>query len=225
MKQKTMAFTTLLFIASIFIGTPVFANEEKLGVKEIKPTIGETHHLEVKPESLEGYRLPYMKVAATIIDQETKKEKKVELHPMFGGNFHYGANVMLEPKQYILRFHLDAPTFTRTDKRKDQWLQPFETEFVFDASAQFDESVEIGKKETQDMKILFVAEHAESMFILEGTEAEHGMSGHQTANTQARVFSTNNNLQTVLYGVFLFAGFILGFTVLRYAKPSSKKAT
>lgn len=55
---------------------------------------------------------------------------------MFGGNFHYGANIALKPKQYLLKFHLDPPTLGRTGIRANQWLDPVETEFILDASAQ-----------------------------------------------------------------------------------------
>ncbi len=134
---------------------------------------GGTHHLEVKPESLEGYRIPYIKVVATIIDQESQKTKTVELHPMFGGNFHYGVNVALEPKQYLLRFHLDPPSFMRGEKRMNQWVSAIDAEFLFDGAAQFEKSIKIGEKMTPDMKISFEAEHVEKMFVSAGSEKEH----------------------------------------------------
>lgn len=146
---------------------------EPIKLKEVKPMAGETHHFEVKPESQEGNRIPYMNVSVIVVDQQTKDEETVVLHPMFSGNFHYGANVSLKPGKYLLRFRLDPPTFVRGEKRKAQWTEPVHAEFIFDAAAKFEKSIKIGEKKTPDMKISFEAEHAEAMFVPEGAGHEH----------------------------------------------------
>lgn len=223
--KKFSTLSIILFLLCLLNVFLVAAHEENLAVKEMKPMPDETHHLEVKPESLEGYRIPYMSVTVTIIDQETQEKKTIEMHPMFGGNFHYGINVGLKPKQYLLRFHLDSPTFTRGDERESQWLEPVDVDFTFDASAKFEKSIKIGGKETKDMKISFEAEHAEPMFILEGTEQEHTVMGHQAVSTQTQPTQSlaRNATTIILYGIFLVVGTILGFIVSLFVKSSSKK--
>lgn len=169
MKIKSILTAVSLFIAGVFVFVAVSAHEGAPSTKEILVT-GETHHLEVKPASLEGYRIPNMEVTVKIIDDLTHSEKIVTLHPMFGGNFHYGANVTLEPKKYRLVFHLDPPTFMREGKRMGQWLSAAEAEFPFDGAMKFDDNVKIGEKETADMKISFETEHAEEMLAFSGGE-------------------------------------------------------
>ncbi|HZX12108.1 MAG TPA: iron transporter [Candidatus Nanoarchaeia archaeon] len=217
---KKILITLLVIFSASFLLTaqPIFAHEEDFLVKEIKPFADETHHLEVKPESLEGYRLPSMNVAVIIIDIETQEKQTMNLHPMFGGNFHYATNVALKPRQYLLKFHLDPPTFSRGDARKSQWLEPVEAEFIFDASKQFEKSVKIGNKETQDMKISFEAEHAESMFILESTEQEQDRVKHQ-ANTQVPSFL--NAIPPIIYAALLGIGFFLGIVFFKFMRKSS----
>lgn len=177
MKKYLIAASSLLFLGILMMsGGPqshVFAHIENSLLKAFQPAANETHHLEVKPEALEGYRIPYMKTTVTIVDQDSQKTKTVELHPMFGGNFHYGVNVALEPKEYLLRFRLDPPAFMRGHAREKQWLTQVDAEFFFDAAASFEKSVKIGSKETSDMKISFEAEHAEDMFVLAEAEKEH----------------------------------------------------
>lgn len=211
---KQSVFKVLVFFALILIFLKLtFSHEDELILKEMIPSPSETHHLEVKPETVEGYRLPYMKVTVEIIDKETNENKNMELHPMFGGNFHYGVNVVLQPKQYLLRFHLDAPTFARTHARENQWIQPIEAEFTFDASAKFEKNIKIGSKETRDMKVSFEAEHAESMFILEGTEQEHSAMGHQSG-TQF----TKNSSTPLFYAIFLIVGAVLGIGIYKFMR-------
>ncbi len=209
-------FLITTLIAVIFVSN-VFAHEENLMVQEIRPSADETHHIEVKPQSSEGYRIPYMEVTVTIIDQETQEKKTLELHPMFGGNFHYGANVALKPKQYLLRFHLDAPTFVRTHAREDQWTEPVEAEFPFDASVQFEKSIKIGTKETADMNITFEAEHAEEMFVLEGTEEQHAPTGHQGVQVP------ESSSAPIFYAAFLVVGVVLGVGISKFMRGSKKK--
>lgn len=209
---KKSVFKVLVFLSlSLIFLNLAFSHEDNLALKEISSLPSETHHLEVKPETVEGYRLPYMKVSVEIIEQETKEGKKIEMHPMFGGNFHYGVNVALQPKKYLLKFHLDAPTFTRTHARESQWTQPIEAEFTFDASAKFENSIKIGSKETKDMKISFEAEHAESMFILEGTEQEHTIMGHESGAQ-----SSKSSSAPLLYVTFLIIGIVLGIGIYKF---------
>lgn len=199
------ALTVLLF----FEGNAVFAHRETVLIKKIESAAGDTHHLEVKPESLEGYRISYMKITATLIEQDSEKSAIVELHPMFGGNFHYGVNVALEPKQYLVRFHLDPPTFIKGDLRKDQWLSPVEAEFIFDAAAKIEKGVKIGQKNTSDMKISFEAERAEDMFVLADAMQEH------TMKEVAPPATTQKNQNIILIIAILAAGLILGSMIPR----------
>lgn len=136
------------------------------GVTEMKPAAQDTHHLEVKPASLEGYRIPDMKITVTAIPEGGGVTIIKELDQMFGGNLHYGVNIALEPKKYLLKFHLEPPTIMREGVRFNQWLLPIDAEFAFDAAASIEASGKIGIKETSDMKIDFETEEAESMFVL-----------------------------------------------------------
>lgn len=172
MRKNVFVVSAVIFLALI-IAPLLYAEEGAVKVKEMKMAENETHHFEVKPESLEGYRIPYMKVTVVIIDQETGEKRTAELHPMFSGNFHYGANVSLKPRKYILRFRLDPPAFVRGHAREKLWLRPVEEEFVFDASAKFEKSMKIGSKTTEDMKISFETEHAEEMFVIEDSGHHH----------------------------------------------------
>lgn len=214
---SSITLSVIAVITMFFLNLPTtvsFAHEGAVSpVKEIKPAAGETHHLEVKPESLEGHRLPYMKVAVVIIDQATNEQKEVEFHPMFGGNFHYGVNVGLQPKTYLLRFHLDPPAFARGHARENQWLVPIEAEFTFDAAVQFEKSIKIGSKETADAKILFEAEHAEEVFVLASAEKEHIKHDAESSPTVAAQRPLNQILITGI--ATLLIGFFLGFIVLR----------
>lgn len=64
-----------------------------------------------------------------------------------------------------------------------------------------EKSIKIGSKETQDMKISFEAEHAESMFMLEGAE-------------QPMVMSTPSSWSVItLYVAFLVVGVVLGYII------------
>lgn len=222
-KKFSIILSISLFVFHLFGIFLVLAHEEVSAVKKMKPMMDETHHLEVKPETLEGYRIPYMKVTVTILDPKTQEKKVIELHPMFGGNFHYGVNVGLKPKQYLLRFHLDIPTFARGDERENLWLQPIEAEFPFDASVKFEKSIKIGSKETKDMKISFEVEHAEPMFILEGTEQEHDMAGMEGLQASTQVLPLVSSISVVFYIALLVVGFVLGIVFSKFTKKSSKK--
>ena len=198
------AFLAIL-IFSIFVSSYAFANGAHEGVPagmtEMAPAADDTHHIEVKPATLEGYRIPYMEIYMTIIDQETKETKTFELGPMFGGNFHYGANIALKPKLYLLRFHLDPPALMREGPRASQWAAPVEAEFLFDASVQFNDSIDIGVKETADMKIAFETEHAEEMFM------PSDMMGDNMAA------STGNASLQIAYAALLIVGVVIGFAL------------
>jgi len=166
MRKNVIVISAALLLT--FTGVSLlYAEGRSVRTTEMKMAENETHHFEVKPESLEGYRIPYMNVTVEITDQETGEKKTVELHPMFSGNFHYGANVSLKPKKYTLRFRLDPPTFVRGHARAKMWLHPVEETFAFDASAKFGKSMKIGSKTTEDMKISFETEHAEEMFVID----------------------------------------------------------
>lgn len=209
MKKTLVLGAFALTVLLVFGGNAVFAHKETALVNKIESAAGDTHHLEVKPESLEGYRIPYMKITATLIEQDSEKGATVELHPMFGGNFHYGVNVVLKPKPYLVRFHLDPPTFIKGNLRKDQWLSPVEAEFIFDAAAKFEKNVKIGQKNTSDMKISFEAERAEEMFVLADAAQEHMMK------EVAPPAATPKNQNTTLIVAMLAAGLVLGFAISR----------
>lgn len=183
---------TILLILFFFATLPITYG--KITLEEIKPQAGETHHFEVIPESLDGSRIPYMKITVTVIDRENNERKDINFMPMYGEKFHYGANVALKPGEYILQFNLEPPEISRTDKGVNRWLEPVKAEFNFDASLQFEDSIEIGTKETEDMRIFFKTEHAESMFTSENWEMTH-------------VQSINNS-------IFLYLGVFIGYFVI-----------
>ena len=183
---------TILMMLFFFATLP--ATQGKLALEEIKPEAGDTHHFEVMPESLDGSRIPYMKITVTIIDKESNEKKDIVLMPMYGEKFHYGANVALKPGEYLLRFDLEPPEISRTDDGKNRWLDLVTAEFIFDASRQFDDSIDIGTKETGDMRIFFKAEHAESMFTSESWEMKH--------------------VESISYSIFLYLGVFIGYFVI-----------
>lgn len=218
MKKAFISSTIALVALFVFTNGFVFALENASPIEKMESVKGETHHLEVKPETIEGYRLPYMKMTVTIIDQDSKKSSTLELHPMFGGNFHYGANVSLEPRKYLLRFQLEPPTFAREDPREKQWLTPLEAEFEFDGDARFEESIKIGQKDTADMKVSFEAEHAEEMFIISNSKENHQTMGESKSDTLPTTVQKSQTTTTVI-GTFLI-GLILGFIASRFWKPA-----
>ncbi len=180
------------------------------GVTEMKPAAGDTHHLEVKPESPEGYRIPDMKITVKAIPQDGGSVIEKELDGMFGGNFHYGANIALEPKRYLLKFHLDPPTFMREGKRSSQWLETIDAEFIFDAAASIETSGKIGIKQTSDMKIIFEAEEAESMFVLSKEKDIH-MASKPMHDDESESAENNAGMLSALIGILgVIVGFVLG---------------
>jgi hypothetical protein len=170
-KPKMTKTISMLFFIVFFAGTTMAV--EPMALTEVKPGPDETHHIEVKPESAEGYRIPYMDVFVLIVDEQTKDEETFALHPMFSGNFHYGVNVSLKPGKYLLKFRLAPPSFVRGENRKAQWLERIDAEFPFDSSIKFEKSIRIGQTKTNDMRIIFEAEHAEPMFVPGGAGHEH----------------------------------------------------
>lgn len=204
-----------LLCATVFFPGAVGAHSESgdmvnpSGVVEMKPAAGDTHHLEVKPETLEGYRIPDMKITVKAIPQGGGPVIEKELEGMFGGNFHYGVNIALEPKKYLLKFHLDSPTFMREGARAELWLKPVDAEFTFDAAVSVEMSGKIGVTQTSDMKIAFEAEEAESMFVLPGGEDMH--MGAKPAHEDD--VAPLKDSAGMLWGIGILgivAGFILG---------------
>lgn len=184
-------------------------------VIEMKPASGDTHHLEVKPESLEGYRIPDMKITVKAIPQGGGSVIEKELDGMFGGNFHYGTNIALEPRQYLLKFHLDPPAFMREGKRASQWLESIDAEFTFDAAAPIETSGGIGTKQTSDMKISFEAEEAEAMFVLPGEEDMH-MEAGSMSREESESSESDAGMLSVFIGILgIVVGFVLGRLLFR----------
>src|SRR3989344_2823476 len=185
---------------------------------EMKPGPGETHHLEVKVETLEGFRIPDMEIAVTATPQGGGTPIEKELDGMFGSNFHYGVGMALEPKQYLLTFHLDPPTFMREGKRASQWLELVDAEFVFDAGTQT--SGVIGTKELADMKIIVEAEEPESMYMM-----AEGAGGHMETMVDQQVpVQKSSGSSLALIGVLgLIVGFILGRFVFAAKEPAPPK--
>jgi hypothetical protein len=189
------------------------------GVTEMKPAAGDTHHLEVKPETLEAYRIPGMKITVTAIPEGGGPEIVKQLDEMFGGNFHYGVNLALEAKKYTLKFHLEPPTFMREGKRANQWLTPIDAEFPFDGAAPVAISGKIGTKETPDMKIAFETEEAESIFVLAEKDATHmTMESAHLHDEEEMPTSDNSGTRTALTVFFsVILGFVLGRFLFRTA--------
>lgn len=175
-----LAFVVAILVLSLMFlfGQTVNANgddhaghevdgEIPAGLMLMAPKPEETHHFEVKPETLDGQRIPYMTVTVTAVPQGAGDVVEKELHAMFGGGFHYGANLALPGEEYTLKFHLEPPAteMVRGSARKDQWLEPLDFEFAFNAKEEFDDKIKIGDASTENMNILFESEHAESMWM------------------------------------------------------------
>lgn len=101
---------------------------------EMKPSKGEIHHFEVKPEDPGSKtRLPYASVKFRAVNTTTGKAVENELHPMWGGSgLHYAANGALPGDGvYVAEVTVGPPTFARGPKNKETWRKPVRTEFRF----------------------------------------------------------------------------------------------
>ncbi len=99
----------------------------------MKPEKGVTHHLEVKTSvPKKGYRIPYSEVKATFLNLQSKKTFVKKVHPMFGGNFHYGVDVSLKKGKYEVTIDVSPPTIMRMEKSLNKWLKPVKTKFRFE---------------------------------------------------------------------------------------------
>lgn len=214
MNNYKYGLVAILVSASVVLfGQAVSANgddthdmngEMPSGIMQMDPKPGETHHFEVKPETLDGQRIPYMTVTVTAVEDGTGTVVEKELHPMFGGGFHYGANLALPGEGYLLEFHLEPPSadLMRGSKRKDQWLEPLHFEFAFNAKEEFDHKIKIGDASTADMNILFETEHAEPMWMLMSDDMDMGAAKEKSIP----------DLVLLILGLLggLIVGFVLG---------------
>lgn len=212
---KIVSVTVLIFMFMFFIGHVVSADDghphdeessAPAGLMLMAPKPGETHHFEVKPETLDGQRIPYMSVSVTAVLKGSGDVIEKELHPMFGGGLHYGVNIALPGEEYTLKFHLEPPSseLARGDSRKDQWLNSLDFEFDFNAKEEFDHKIDIGKASLADMNIFFESEHAESMWM--------NMAGGMDMDGDMQADDKNTQKTPLLHAfVGLFVGLILGF--------------
>lgn len=99
----------------------------------VKPKKNATHHLEVKTSVPgKGYRIPYSTVKATFLNLQSKKTFTKMVHPMFGGNFHYGTDVTLPKGKYELTIDVSPPSIMRMEESINKWLKPVKTKFRFE---------------------------------------------------------------------------------------------
>ena len=131
---------------------------------KIDPAPGENYHIEFKPQTLEGYRIPNMDIAVTITNTETGKSSIKHLHAMFGGNYHYGSNIALSEGEYVFSFHAEPPRFMREGDRANSWIEPIDAEFAFSAINDPKEGTLVGEKTIEDLKLICEMETAESMW-------------------------------------------------------------
>ncbi|MDO8492323.1 MAG: iron transporter [bacterium] len=196
-------------------------------VMEMKPATTDTHHMEVKAETLEGFRIPYMKITVIAVPEGGGKTVTKVLDSMFGTNFHYGANMTLEPKKYTLTYHVEPPTFMREGKRANQWLEEVDATFPFDAAASIETAGKIGTKEIADMKILFEAETAESMYVLAESVDTPMMGGDSmmegvTHDDADRASGDSDGGSLAGIGILgLIIGLIIGKFILKPKSPVS----
>ena len=167
--MKYAILISVALIGSVLGVQGVSAHGDEVGeisgeLIQIDPMAGENYHLEIKPQTLEGYRIPDMDISVTITNAKTGESSEKHLHSMFGGNFHYGSNVALPEGEYILSFDLEPPTFMREGDRANSWIEPVEAEFTIKTENNPKEGFIIGEKTTKDMKIIFEMETAEAMW-------------------------------------------------------------
>lgn len=97
-----------------------------------EPAQGDTHHFEVALiEPKFGGRIPYAKVTATFLNLKTGGKFAKRLDPMYGKNFHYGANVRLAHGTYRVTVKVQPPALMRVGEALNKWLKPVTAEFRF----------------------------------------------------------------------------------------------
>ena len=209
--MKYAILISVALIGSVLGVQGVSAHGDEVGeisgeLIQIDPMAGENYHLEIKPQTLEGYRIPDMDISVTITNAKTGESSEKHLHGMFGGNFHYGSNVALPEGEYILSFDLEPPTFMREGDRANSWIEPIEAEFTVKTENNPKEGFIIGEKTTKDMKIVFEMETAEPMW--EFPEPTAPAPTPVVATTD----SDSDGMNKILLGVFaLIVGGGLGF--------------
>jgi len=209
--MKYAILISVALIGSVLGVQGVSAHGDEVGeisgeLIQIDPMAGENYHLEIKPQTLEGYRIPDMDISVTITNAKTGESSEKHLHSMFGGNFHYGSNVALPEGEYILSFDLEPPTFMREGDRANSWIEPIEAEFTVKTENNPKEGFIIGEKTTKDMKIIFEMETAEPMW--EFPEPTAPAPTPVVATTD----SDSDGMNKILLGVFaLIVGGGLGF--------------
>lgn len=182
------------------------------GMMEMKPATGDTHHLEVKIETVEGFRIPDMKIVLQAVPEGGGETIEKELEGMFGSNYHYGVNIALEPKKYLLKFHIEPPTFMREGKRASQWQDAIDAEFNFDARTSATMSGMIGTQDFPDMKLIVESEEAETMYVLPKSGDAHMMaeSMHSRDDAEVPTASSTSALPVVVGLLGIAVGVMIG---------------
>lgn len=190
-----MNYTLLIItlVGLVLAGQVAWAHGDAAGkisdeLVQINPAPGENYHLEIKPQTLEGYRIPNMDISVTITNTKTGETSVEHLHGMFGGNYHYGGNIALPAGVYNLAFHLDPPVFMREGGRANSWIEPVEADFNFTAVNDPKEGSIIGEKVTEDMKIIFEMETAEPMWALPAAPAPEPVTAAAPSDTSNKIF-------------------------------------
>lgn len=192
----------VLFALSLLIltATPVLAHP-------IEPTqSGEitTHHLEIVPVDVNGEFISYIDVAFVEVTDEEGNTEKFDLHPMWGGFWHYGVNLDLKAETYIFKFNLHPTSVVRDDTTLDKFLEEIELEVVFDASQTLLGMQELATEEYDDVNVeVFIAE-GKPMYEVESTHDE-GQSPLDTSNPAVQ--------QAILVVASLFVGLVAGASI------------
>jgi len=210
-----------LFIAVILIGTVlgvrgIGAHGGETGevsnrLVKTDPAPGENYHIEFKPQTPEGYRIPDMDISVTIKNTKTGASSVKHLHAMFGGNYHYGSNIALSEGEYIFSFHADPPMFMREGDRANSWIDPIDAEFTFSAVNDPKEGALVGEKMTKDMKIVFEMETAETMWEFPKKAASEQDMNAVPSGTSDKIF---------LAVFMLLIGVVVGFFVGKSKRPA-----
>lgn len=209
-----IAFITLLIISFFLLftfGQIVHAHgdegeeEASENLVEIVIAPGENYHIEIEAETLDGKRIPELGISVVAINVETGEEIEKTLHGMFGGNYHYGSNMALPEGEYSFAFHIDPPTFMREGSKAGSWAMPIDAEYTFSTVDNPDDEFETVIKTTGDMKIIFVAEPAQAMWVL--PEVMEEMMEHMEGTTGA----SDGMSKTLLAVLALIVGGGLGF--------------